>query len=28
MKVFEIYFYANPMDICVLPRVGGFQLGK
>ena len=22
------YFYANPMDICVLSRVGGFRLGK
>ena len=22
------YVYANPMDICVLSRVGGFRLGK
>ena len=22
------YFYANPMDICVLSRVGGFRVGK
>jgi len=22
------YFYDNPMDLCVVPRVGGFRLSK